>query len=135
VKTQNCKCAFSTLALAGVLIVILLASNGCFWRKKQVAAAPAPSAFTVKTPAMSTNLVIAPAASAVGRVVSVRTDAKFVVISFPVGQVPAVNTRLSIFHAGQKSGEVNISGPSKEDLTVGDITSGSAQEGDDVRAE
>jgi hypothetical protein len=34
-----------------------------------------------------------------------------------------------------KTGEVNITGPAVENLSAGDIISGSAQEGDEVRAE
>jgi len=62
-------------------------------------------------------------------------QAKFAVINFPLGQLPANDTRLSIFHAGMKAGEIKITGPAQESFTVGDIVSGSAQEGDEVRAE
>ena len=92
-------------------------------------------AFNVKPAGNQTNLVIAPAKSAVGRIAKVNQQAKFAVISFPVAQMPANDTHLSIFRAGTKVGEVKISGPAQGTFTVGDITSGSAQEGDEVWAE
>jgi hypothetical protein len=96
---------------------------------------PSQPAFTVKPAGSQTNLVIAPAKSAVGRVTKVNLAAKFVVLSFPVAQVPANDTRMAIFRAGAKVGEVKISGPAQGTFTVGDITGGSAQEGDEVWAE
>lgn len=92
-------------------------------------------AFTVRPAGNQTNLVIAPAKSAVGRIAKVNLPAKFAVISFPVAQMPANETRMAIFHAGAKVGELKISGPAQGTFTVGDITSGSAQEGDEVWAE
>jgi hypothetical protein len=92
-------------------------------------------AFNVRPAGSQTNLVIAPAKSAVGRIAKVNLPAKFAVISFPVAQMPANETRLSIFRAGAKVGEVKISGPAQGTFTVGDIVTGSAQEGDEVWAE
>ena len=44
-------------------------------------------------------------------------------------------TRLSIFRAGQKVGEVKMSKETGDTFRVGDFVSGSGQEGDEVRAE
>ncbi|HTD66036.1 MAG TPA: hypothetical protein VK846_05840, partial [Candidatus Limnocylindria bacterium] len=66
---------------------------------------------------------------------SVNQPGKFAVVNFPVGQVPPNDTRLSIFRAGTKVGEMRVSGPAADTFTVGDITSGEAAEGDEVRAE
>jgi len=117
-----------------VLTLVVAATSGCFWREKQAAMDTTPPAFTVQSGG-NTNLTIRPASSPVGRIASVNTQAKFAVISFPIGQLPANETRLSIFHAGLKSGEIKITGPAQENFTVGDIIGGSAQEGDEVRAE
>jgi len=115
-----------------VVLALISATTGCFWRgeKKETH----PSAFTVK-PTAGTNLVIKPSISAVGRVASVNLQGRFVVLSFPVGQVPTNDTRLAVFHAGAKVGEVRVTGPAQENLTVGDITAGTAADGDDARSE
>ncbi len=116
------------------LILVSAGAPGCFSKKVQ-SATQKPSAFSVKPSGSNTNLVITPAGLLVGRVASANIQANIVVVSFPVGQLPADGTKFSIFHAGAKVGEVKISGPAAETFTVGDITAGSAQEGDEVRAE
>ena len=115
-----------------MLMLLVMAVSGCFWRKEKTE--KAPSAFTVGS-ASNTNLVITPVKSPIGHIASVNAQAKFAVINFPVGQVPPNETRLSVFHSGAKTGEIKITGPAQENFTVGDIISGSAQEGDEVRAE
>src|SRR4051812_8255249 len=118
---------------AAAFALVSLSMTGCFWRGEKAQS----SAFTVRSAdaGAQTNLVITPAKSSVGRVASVNKAGNFAVINYPIGQVPANDTRLSIFHGGQKVGEVKISGPAADNFTVGDITSGSAQDGDEVRAE
>ena len=112
----------------GALVLLLIV--GC--SSPQQTTEPA---FKVRPVGSQTNLVITPAKSAVGHIRSVKPQLKFVVIDFPVGQVPAEETRLSIFRAGAKVGEVKISGSPKGTFIVGDILTGSAQEGDEVWAE
>jgi hypothetical protein len=107
-------------------------TSGCFWREKDTA--QSPSGYPAGAGA-ATNVVATPIRTTIGRIASVNAQAKFAVINFPVGQVPANETRLAVFHAGVKSGEIRITGPAQENFTVGDIISGSAQEGDEVRAE
>jgi len=118
---------FITVAL---FVLASLSMAGC--SSSQQTSGPA---FNVKPAGNQTNLVIAPAKSAVGHIRSVKPQLKFVVIDFPVGQVPAEGTRLSIFRAGTKVGEVKISGSPKGTFIVGDISTGDAQEGDEVWAE
>jgi hypothetical protein len=81
------------------------------------------------------GLMIAPAVSPSGRVAMVNNKARYIVIVFPVGQVPPVNTRLSVFHGEARTGEVRITGPTTDNLTVADLLSGGALEDDLVRGE
>lgn len=131
-KSDKCVCLGVNLAAAAALVVIG-ATTGCFWRGEKQQAAP--PAFTVRPAGAHTNLVIKPAGSPGGRVASVNVPGRFVVMSFPLGQVPTNDTRLVVFHAGAKVGEVRVTGPAQENLTVGDITAGTAEEGDDVRGD
>ena len=112
-------------------MLALLVTGGCFSRQQS----PAEPAFRMRPVGGQTNLVITPAGSPGGKIASVNRPAKFVVINFPVAQVPADGTRLSVFHAGAKVGEVKISGPAQGTFTVGDIVAGSAEIDDEVRAE
>ena len=52
----------------------------------------------------------------------VNVDARFVVLNFPVGQMPVVGRRLNVYRNGLKVGELSVTGPQKEDNTVADIT-------------
>jgi hypothetical protein len=122
------------LMRAGAMGLAFLSMTGCAWLSGQYESAPVtrPQATTM---AAQTNVIMTAARSPSARVVSVNTQARFAVLSFPVGQLPAPDTRLAIFRGGAKVGELKISGPAEDTFTVGDITVGSAQEGDEVRAE
>jgi hypothetical protein len=131
----DCALLFGRLTTVMALALVVGLAAGCASRKDQNAGPKPPPAFTVKAPGSNTNLVITPASSLVGRVASVNSQANIVVLSFPIGQLPENGARFSLFRAGAKVGEIKISGPTAETFTVGDITAGSAQEGDEVRAE
>ena len=121
------------MSFAAVLALVLIATtSGCFWRKEKKQAAP--NAFTIK-PTTSTNLVIRPATSAMGLVKSVVSSGKFVIVSFPVGQVPTNDARFAVFHAGVKVGEIKITPPAGDNMTAADIIAGNAEENDEVRSE
>jgi hypothetical protein len=68
-----------------------------------------------------------------GRVVSVNPNARFVVIGFALGSVPAIGKRLSVYRNGLKIGELKITGPQRENNIVADIVTGECQLGDEVR--
>jgi hypothetical protein len=110
VKISNRVCVSSKITDCALVAVLCLAASGCFGGKDKSGDKP-PPAFTVRTPSSETNVVVTPISSGVGRVASVNEQARFAVISFPFGQLPANDTRLSVFHAGRKTGEVKITGP------------------------
>ena len=122
---------FAATNLAAAALTVVLAA-GCTFGKKN---APRDSAFRVGSTVVHTNLVITPVNSLVGHVASVNPQARFAVVSFPIGQLPAPDTRLSLFRADKKVGEIKITGPAQDNLTVGDIIVGAAREGDEVRGE
>ena len=68
-----------------------------------------------------------------GKVVTYNAVGRFVVLSFPVGQMAQLNQSLSVYHNGMKSGEVKITGPQRDNNIVADVVSGSVQAGDEVR--
>lgn len=65
---------------------------------------------------------------------AVNVQARFVVIAFPLGAVPAPNTIMVVYRAEAKVGEVKITGPTQENVTVADIVLGSVLEKDEVRS-
>jgi len=137
VKNSNRVSLLSKTAALALIGAIVVTANGCFWRKKNKAAQKPTPAFTVKSPGGNTNIVMTPAPSPVGKVFSVNTPARFVVVTFPIGQIPANDTRLSVFRGAMKVGEIKITIPPAPigNGVSADIISGSAEKGDEVRAE
>jgi hypothetical protein len=105
------------LLIAGILV------SGCASHKPKP---PAPD------PKDST-MIITPDASLAGKVVSYNSTGRFVVLSFPVGRVPAMGQSLFLYRGGLKTGEVKITGPQRDSNIVADLVTGDAQAGDEVR--
>src|SRR5262245_59055365 len=60
----------------------------------------------------------------VGKVAKANADGRFVVMTFPIGHLPAIGQRLNIYRRGQKIGEIRVTGPQLDDNVVGDIATG-----------
>jgi hypothetical protein len=122
-----------TLALVGML------AAGCAHDKAAQTAKPVKPAATVhKTTvkpaaAAATPTIVTPDHSLAARVVSYNATGRFVVLSFPPGQMPKLEQSLFLYRDGLKVGEVKISGPQHDNNIVGDIVTGEAQVGDEVR--
>jgi hypothetical protein len=115
-----------------LLIVAALVVSGCATHPPQKPSPPPPSA--APTPAISTNPepIVTPDTSLNAKVVRYNSVGRFVVLSFPLGQMPQMGQTLSVYRAGLKVGEVKITGPQKENDIVADLTTGDADAGDDV---
>jgi hypothetical protein len=68
-----------------------------------------------------------------GKIASANQDLKFVVITFPIGQMARVDQRLVVYREGNKVAELNVTGPEKDDSIVADIAAGEVKIGDEVR--
>ena len=78
-------------------------------------------------------LTVTPDNPLVGKVATVNSAGRFVVLSFPVGHLPALEQRLTVNRRGKKIGEVKITGPQLDENVVADIVDGEAEAGDEVR--
>ncbi len=112
-----------------ILLVTALALCGCAHGKG--AAAPGASAPIFTQPGQ--KLILTPDTSLVGKVVRVNPAAKFAVMSFQIGHLPALDQRLSVYRLGLKTGEIKVTGPQLDDKVVGDVIAGDVQPGDEVR--
>ena len=65
--------------------------------------------------------------------IKVNAVGRFVVLGFPVGQMPKPDQIFFLYRGGLKTAEVRITGPQTENNIVADLTSGDAQVGDLVR--
>jgi len=124
--------------LLSTILPCLLAFFGCAHQQPE---APyqgfgplPPNSLARSTPSRTAqNLIVTPDTGLSGKVVKVNTGGRFVVLNFPLGRLPVTDQRLNVYHLGLKIGEVKVSGPQLEDNVVGDLMSGTAQVGDEVR--
>jgi hypothetical protein len=116
------------ICIPGTLLLVVMLANGCalFHHKAQVAK-PAPA--TGET----TKMVVTPDNSFTARVASYNATGRFVVLSFPVGQMPKLDQTLFLYRDGLKVAEVKVTGPQRDNNVVADLVSGDAQAGDEVR--
>lgn len=80
-----------------------------------------------------TNLIVTPEKGLNGKVAWVNSNLRFVVLTFPVGQLPTNDQRLAVYRGGLKVGELKVSGPRIDENVVADIVAGEAEVGDTVR--
>jgi hypothetical protein len=77
--------------------------------------------------------IVTPDTSLAAKVISYNSVGQFVVLSFPMGQMPKMNQTLFLYRAGLKVGEIKITGPQNDNNIVADLINGEAQNGDEVR--
>lgn len=70
-----------------------------------------------------------------GKVVSVNTVSRFVVIDFYLSPMPQIGERMNVYRDGFKVGEVRITGPEQFSNIAADLLAGGARTGDEVRAQ
>jgi hypothetical protein len=94
-----------------------------------------PTATASSNSVTNRNLIVTLDPSSSGKVAKVNPSDRFVVLNFPLGHVPPVQQRLSLYRRGLKIGEVKVTGPQQDDNTVADLVTGEAEVGDEVRAQ
>jgi len=92
--------------------------------------AQSPTAAPART---QQQLIVTPENVMVGKVKRVNPTARFVVLSFPVGRLPAPDEQFSVYRGGLKVGEIKITNQQLNEYIVADIIDGEAEEGDEVR--
>lgn len=119
--------------MLSVLLLSALGVCGCAHNKADLPPAGASVSAQVNASSPDQKLIITPETGLVGRVVKVNPGARFVVLSFPVGHLPAQEQRLNLYRLGLKVGELRVTGPQLDDNVVADVLVGDAQVGDEVR--
>ena len=122
------------------LVISLLVSSltlaGCATNNsKATDAAKKKTPATSKARAANQKSTLAPTLQLTGKVASVNSELRFVVLDFSVGDMPGINQRLGVYRAGQKVAQVKVTGPQSDTNIVADIIEGEAQVGDEVRQE
>ena len=107
-----------TIYLLAVLLVAFLAIS-CQHNSAPARPAAAPA-----------KVIVTADMSAGAKVVSVNTVGRFVVLSFPNGDLPKVQHPMFLYRAGLKVAAIKITGPQQGNNIVADLVSGEAKVGD-----
>ena len=118
--------------------VCAVLAGGCAGRKAASTgpARPAgspPGSVGAASQTNRSHLIMTSSAEVQGRVASVNPNARYAVISFPIGALPALQQRMQVYRGGLKVAEIKITGPQIEFNIIGDIVDGECQVGDTVR--
>jgi hypothetical protein len=113
------------MKLFAPLLLLLVAGlfSGCIFRHAKPPASAAEMPLGIVTPDNSLT----------AKVVSYNSVGRFVVLNFPVGQMPKMDQGFFLYRDGLKVGEVKITGPQNDNNILADIVTGDAQVGDEVR--
>ena len=114
------------------MVLISLTCAGCSGSRSSAERNSPPQRMGVRTNA---TVSVSPAtiAPATGRIARVNPDGAFVILSYPLGKVPPVGRRLSVYRDGMKVGELKVSEPQYQQHTAADILAGEARAGDEAR--
>lgn len=63
----------------------------------------------------------------------VNNAARFVVLNYPLGHLPAANQHLNVYRRGLKVGEIKITNLQNDDNVVADLLAGECEIGDEAR--
>ena len=114
------------------IVLVSLMCAGCSGSRSSAEGNSPPQRIGVRTNA---TVSVSPAtiAPATGRIARVNPDGAFVILSYPLGKVPPVGRRLSVYRNGVKVGELKVSEPQYQQHTAADIMAGEARAGDEAR--
>jgi hypothetical protein len=120
-------------SLLSIILLCVLAPCGC--AHKRVADQPKPPPPRAGAQANYRPLAVTPENALMGKVATVNTAGRFVVLNFPLGRMAAVGQSLNLYRRGLKVGEVKVTGPQREDNIVADLVAGEAGVGDEARGQ
>lgn len=92
-----------------------------------------PSAALVDLTKQTAKLIVNADNGLDGRVVTADAAGRFVILNFPLGQMPALDSVMTVYRHGVKVGQIKITGPQRDDNIAADVISGAAQLDDAAR--
>jgi hypothetical protein len=130
---------------AGLAMVLALTMTACGWRRQARSnpgvAGPRNSAATSTSEAnpssgessQNQGAIVTPATPKAGRISLVNGSARYVIVTFSVGQVPVRESRLHVYRDGLKVAELKVTDFVRDINAAADIVAGECQVGDEVR--
>ena len=128
-QVDLCRCPQIIRGMRAWAIIVLcgLLAAGCKGTSGDKKAGPGASQKGKTKPTMTPDYALR------GRVSMVNSRTRSVILSFPIGWLPAVDRRLNVYRGDQKVGEVRITGPQMDTNIAADLLAGEAKPGDEVR--
>jgi hypothetical protein len=125
VRTPDAFCdEMRNIFLLNLLLAAVMAA-GCAAHKGQKPKSAPPLA--------APQAIVTPDSSLVAKVISVNQVGRFVILNFPMEQMPRLQQPLFLYREGLKVAELKVSGPQQDDNIAADVIAGDAQVGDVVR--
>jgi hypothetical protein len=119
------------LLFAGLLIAGCASPNEQYFGKPPGEAAPANT--SAKSSAPAPQPIVTPETSLAANVVSYNPVGRFVVLNFPLNQMPKQDQALFLYRKGLKVAQLKVTGPQRDTYIVADLVTGDARPGDSVR--
>jgi hypothetical protein len=119
------------LFFSGVLSIVVV--MGCSTKKAQTELAYDDPGRVGNSAAGPRRLIVTPASGSTGKVAMVNNAARFVVLNYPLGHLPANNQHLNVYRRGLKVGEIKITNLQNDDNVVADLVAGECEIGDEAR--
>ena len=97
---------------------------------------PGPGTVPKPTPVTSDKrppLIVNPTAAVHGKIVLLNPGTRYVIVSYPFGNIPAADRRLNVYRGGLKVAEIKMNNFRLDTNIVADIVAGECQVGDEVR--
>jgi hypothetical protein len=113
-------------------LVLVLSMTACASRRKT--GAPSESFPIGQAPPSSApgGTIVTPARVKSGRITLVNPSARYVIVTFSLGQLPARESRLQVYRNGLKVAELKVTDFTRDINAVADILAGECQVGDEV---
>jgi hypothetical protein len=90
---------------------------------------------TPARPGATNALIVVPSSVVRGKVAAVNPTARYVILSYPIGHLPAPDRRLAVYRRGLKVAEIRVGSQRLDTNAVADILTGDCEAGDEVRDE
>lgn len=94
-------------------------------------ASPAQALLVESTNA--SGVIVTPGTATNGKIMLVNASSGYVVVSYPLGQLPAADSRLQVYRKGLKVGEIKVDGRQRDNNLIADVLTGECQVGDEVK--
>ncbi len=119
--------------LLGALIFAGCTQPGPTGSKNTGTAKASPTKGLLVESTNASGVIVTPGTATHGKIMLVNAASGYVVVSYPIGQLPAADSRLHVYRKGLKVGEIKVDGRQRDNNLIADVLTGECQVGDEVK--